>query len=321
MKDLQFNMEDLRNTGHKFQSQLTNDTQCGSTSSVMKRLTKEMQQLKRDLPLHLESSIMVRCDESNPQLIKALITGPRKTPYDGGCFEFDLYCGSKYPSRPPSVSLVTTGGGSVRFNPNLYNCGKVCLSLLGTWSGDNASQNWSPSQSGIWQVLVSIQSAILGVEFPYFNEPGVESTKGTHRAETMKRTSENGGFERLRIATIRFAMAEQLRSGSKVFEKTIRQHFSLRREQILWTLYLWLAEAYRSPTANHFGQLANVILRDLFPQFRALSDRIDIVSVQMLHLTRYYDRMLELKHVKSRNRTRIRNRLQKRLIFRQPKEV
>lgn len=31
--------------------------------------------------------------------------------------------------------LATTGGGKVRFNPNLYNNGKVCLSLLGTWSG------------------------------------------------------------------------------------------------------------------------------------------------------------------------------------------
>lgn len=30
------------------------------------------------------------------------------------------------------VNLQTTGNGTVRFNPNLYNCGKVCLSLLGT---------------------------------------------------------------------------------------------------------------------------------------------------------------------------------------------
>jgi hypothetical protein len=29
------------------------------------------------------------------------------------------------------VNLQTTGKGTVRFNPNLYNCGKVCLSLLG----------------------------------------------------------------------------------------------------------------------------------------------------------------------------------------------
>ena len=25
------------------------------------------------------------------------------------------------------VNLQTTGNGSVRFNPNLYNCGKVCV--------------------------------------------------------------------------------------------------------------------------------------------------------------------------------------------------
>ena len=33
------------------------------------------------------------------------------------------------------MHLRTTGGGTVRFNPNLYNSGKVCLSLLGTWPG------------------------------------------------------------------------------------------------------------------------------------------------------------------------------------------
>jgi baculoviral IAP repeat-containing protein 6 len=30
-----------------------------------------------------------------------------------------------YPSVPPLVQLVTTGGGTVRFNPNLYSDGKV----------------------------------------------------------------------------------------------------------------------------------------------------------------------------------------------------
>ena len=41
----------------------------------------------------------------------------------------------QYPEVPPKVQLITTGMGAVRFNPNLYNCGKVCLSLLGTWQG------------------------------------------------------------------------------------------------------------------------------------------------------------------------------------------
>ena len=47
--------------------------------------------------------------------------------------------------------VMDAGGGSVRFNPNLYNCGKVCLSLLGTWSGAKG-ETWDPSSSSTLQV-------------------------------------------------------------------------------------------------------------------------------------------------------------------------
>lgn len=49
------------------------------------------------------------------------------------------------------VQLVTTGQGTVRFNPNLYQDGKVCLSVLGTWHG-HASEKWNPSESSLYQV-------------------------------------------------------------------------------------------------------------------------------------------------------------------------
>lgn len=66
---------------------------------------------------------------------KIMIAGPDGTPYAGGLFEFDCLIPLEYPHKPPLMHLRTTGGGTVRFNPNLYNCGKVCLSLLGTWPG------------------------------------------------------------------------------------------------------------------------------------------------------------------------------------------
>ena len=47
--------------------------------------------------------------------------------------------------------MQTTGQGTVRFNPNLYNCGKVCLSLLGTWQGA-AGETWDPKCSTLLQV-------------------------------------------------------------------------------------------------------------------------------------------------------------------------
>lgn len=66
--------------------------------------------------------------------------------------------------------------GGLRINPNLYNCGKVCLSLLGTWNGTN-DENWIVGKSTMLQVLVSIQALILNSR-PFFNEPGYEKYTG-----------------------------------------------------------------------------------------------------------------------------------------------
>ena len=106
-----------------------------------------------------------------------LMFRPSETPYTGGVFEFDIFFPTGYPKVPPKVNFRTTGAGSVRFNPNLYNEGKVCLSLLGTWGGAKGEE-WNADTSTIIQVLVSIQSLILVPE-PYYNEPGYERTYGT----------------------------------------------------------------------------------------------------------------------------------------------
>ena len=70
-------------------------------------------------------------DDNDITIVHALITGAFDTPYEGGFFYFILRCPPDYPLRPPRVKLMTTGGGEVRFNPNLYKNGKVCLSILG----------------------------------------------------------------------------------------------------------------------------------------------------------------------------------------------
>ena len=46
------------------------------------------------------------------------------------------------------MQLITTGGNSIRFNPNLYSSGYVCLSLLGTWRGDSV-ESWNPAKSNL----------------------------------------------------------------------------------------------------------------------------------------------------------------------------
>jgi baculoviral IAP repeat-containing protein 6 len=84
------------------------------------------------LPLSESSSVFVRVDESNSSLWRALIMGPQDTPYSAGCFIFDLYFPPNYPSVPPQVKFKTTGGGRIRFNPNLYNDGELNRSKPGT---------------------------------------------------------------------------------------------------------------------------------------------------------------------------------------------
>ena len=71
--------------------------------------------------------------------------------------------------------------GGWRINPNLYEEGKVCLSLLNTWTG-RGNEVWDPSSSSILQVLVSLQGLVLNSK-PYFNEAGYDKQIGTAEGE------------------------------------------------------------------------------------------------------------------------------------------
>jgi ubiquitin-protein ligase len=143
-----------------------------------------------------------------------------------------MYLPYNYPSSPPHVEIITTGGGTFRFNPNLYDNGKVCLSLLGTWSG-SGGESWTPN-STILQVLLSIQSLIF-CEEPYFNEPGYERDRGNARGIEAN----NKYNEPVRFNTMKLAMLQQLKSPSFGFEDVIKNHFRLKKNDIYKKLDEW----------------------------------------------------------------------------------
>lgn len=165
---------------------------------------------------------------------------------------FDIYCPPEYPKVPPLVNLQTTGGGAVRFNPNLYNCGKVCLSLLGTWKG-NENEKWRPETSTLLQVLVSIQSLIL-VEEPYFNEPGYETEIG--KASGIEHSREYN--EVIRVGTMKWAMLEQLKRPPYAFEEVIKIHFKQKRAEILKQCHQWVTEAKTDKTTGHYDKISKL---------------------------------------------------------------
>lgn len=209
------------------------------------RLAQEHSNLSQSLPLSKESSVFVRVDTNRMDVMTCLITGPHDTPYAGGCFLFDIFFPATYPAGPPLVNIATTGNQSVRFNPNLYNTGKVCLSLLGTWSGAEG-ETWNKDTSTLLQVLVSIQSLIL-VPHPYFNEPGYERTIGTPQGDAATRAYN----ENIQEQSIKWAILDQLRNPKLGFEAVIQGHFFTLKDTILKIIQSWIddpksTEAHRT---------------------------------------------------------------------------
>ena len=168
-------------------------------------------------------------------IMRVLITGPDGTPYSNGCFLFDVYFPNEYPTSPPSINLETTGNHTVRFNPNLYNDGKVCLSILNTWHG-RPEEKWNATSTFL-QVLVSIQSLIFVPE-PYFNEPGYERTRGTPAGTTQSLEYDAN----IRQATVRWAMLEHLRNPPLCFADVIRRHFFIKRHEVIEQCDGWIRE-------------------------------------------------------------------------------
>jgi ubiquitin-protein ligase len=125
-----------------------------------------------DFTKNKPDGIYLWIDKQNIYQQYALIMGPSNTPYFGGYFFFNIKFPCDYPDKPPEIKMLTINN-KIRFNPNLYNCGKVCLSILGTWSGPN----WKPIMN-LRLVLTSIRS-LMG-EYPIQNEPGYENVKPEH---------------------------------------------------------------------------------------------------------------------------------------------
>ena len=179
--------------------------------------------------------------------------------------------------------LITTRASSaVRFNPNLYSCGKV------TWGGGAAAlllllllqdcffcsrpllplslfplprplrpqvclsllgtwegPGWEPGTSNLYQVLQSIQSLIMN-KWPIENEPGLgpppPSTTSEDNLAIHFLKATVYNFE-VRLGTLIAAMTEQLRKPPANFAAACKAHFSLKRWEVAAQAVQWCEEA------------------------------------------------------------------------------
>ncbi|KAF6201935.1 hypothetical protein GE061_004331 [Apolygus lucorum] len=144
-----FSIMDTAPNSHKFKLTMFQPTE---TQTFYKRVKEEIKLLKSSLP----PGTWVTTFEDRMDLFSVMIRGPEKTPYEDGLFFFDLQLSPDYPRTPPHCHYISYC--SDRLNPNLYEDGKVCVSLLGTWSG-KGTEIWIPT-SNLLQVIVSIQGFV-----------------------------------------------------------------------------------------------------------------------------------------------------------------
>ena len=211
-------------------------TNCISPSpSHITRLQREFQILKKSIIISENASIFFTVQTDNICKMRFIISGPKNTPYEYGLFIFNMTIPAEFPAKPPICILDNTGG--VRFNPNLYDSGYVCSSILNTWRG-LASESWTPELSSIFQIFMSIQSQIL-VEQPYFNEPGYERTMNTPNGQ--KNSDEYN--EKIMQYTLNHAIVGLLESSSKgkypEFHDVIHEYFAYHKNNIINTLNIF----------------------------------------------------------------------------------
>jgi len=187
-----------------------------TSNKTIMRIVQDIYDFNKNKP----EGIYLSIDKKNLMKQHALIIGPKDTPYFGGFFFFEIIYPENYPTNSPQVTLLTIEK-NVRFNPNLYECGKVCLSILGTWSGPS----WSPVMN-IRLILQSIQSLLCS--FPIQNEPGFENTK-----ENEITSMEYNQY--LIYNTYRIAIIEVLKNKfnvSSLFKKEIEKEFNNNKSKL-----------------------------------------------------------------------------------------
>ena len=184
-----------------------------------KRLLHDCKEITKN-PLH-SSGIYHEWDADNIYHVRALIFGPDETPYQHGAYFFDVTFTDKFPFAPPKVKFMTLDG-LVRFNPNLYVCGKVCLSILGTWSGPG----WTSVQN-ISSILLSIQTLLN--YHPIQNEPGFETVTG------KKSKDYNNMLEHANIRLATLAMIKNPPPGFECFKEVLVKNFFQHYDSFLQT--------------------------------------------------------------------------------------
>jgi len=199
---------------------------------TIRRLVKDVREIIKN-PLE-EHGIYYFYYETDMLKGQAMVIGPKGTPYENGYYFFELDFPADYPHSPPKVTYFTNDG-MTRFNPNLYKSGKVCISVLNTWRGEQ----WTACQT-ISSILLVLCTTLNNE--PLLNEPGVRKNHSDYDSYHQIITYKN-----FRIAIVEMLKGTMVRRQFPLFSEIINKNFVGNYNDIMKNL--------------DTGQIENITLR------------------------------------------------------------
>jgi len=183
-----------------------------------KRLLKDVVDIIKN-PLD-DNGIYYKHDENNMLRGYALVMGPEQTLYNYGYYLFKFEFPEDYPFTPPKLKYLTNNCYT-RFHPNLYRSGKVCLSILNTWRGEQ----WTSCQT-IRSVLLTLVT--LFHNKPLLNEPGL-----TEKYKDFKNYNKIICYENYNTAILSLLKKKIALSEYKLFETEIIKNYRKNKDIII----------------------------------------------------------------------------------------
>ena len=204
------------------------------TTNAIKRIMQKDMKSIQDQQLN-DMGIYIEFNEGNMLEAVAMIIGPEGSVYKKGVLFFNIVFPNNYPYSPPNVTYVSRG--SIRIHPNLYTggakdnyLGKVCLSILGTWSGPQ----WTTIMD-ISSILISIQS-LLDAN-PLDHEPGFTGKK----SDNHTKYKECIAYENFRTLIIKNIF--DIPKPFQCFQDIIIKHYKDNRDYIMADLNTHIYES------------------------------------------------------------------------------
>jgi len=186
-----------------------------------RRLQKDIIEIMKN-PL-TDHGIYYAHDEQNMLKGYAVIFGPSDTLYRYGCYCFEFKFPTNYPFSPPKLKY-NTNDSHTRFHPNLYRNGKVCISILNTWKGEQ------------WTSCQTIKSILLMLVTLFHNKPLLNEPGFTERHRSFIPYNNIIRFKNLQIALIRNLNKEKQYANlgkCKVFFSIYQKYIKENKDEIL----------------------------------------------------------------------------------------